>query len=540
MIPAQVTLFGSSFCGRSWIGGLVLLAGTAFGAGIVRSPESLGLQFGPETTYITAPLNVEGYPDYVAALNERLSAGISRDENFWVLMWPAIGNAERSREEFLRQVEQRLGISISPEPRLRDPLQIAGVQWNTPEGDRLNAQWTEAMQRPWRAEEFPEIARWIEAHADVLEEVHAACLRPKAYAPLVAGGDQGPQLISVLLPHVQALRGVARLLSARAMLRLGTGDLDGSWRDLLDMQRLAGHCERGWTLIEALVGYAIRAIALQPTAHWWDACRLEPEALAARWGELQPLLQPAPLDYALDTERFMYLDTVIAIISSQAPPREVSQWLNLDPVAGGEEDESVDRLRQVRQLMFQMLLMAGDVNETLRYGNQMYGELMAALKPTTHQERAALLKVIDERVAKDGALSRDTTALLTTYLFASRQEVQSIPGRVLTGLLMPAISSVERAHTRAQTCAVLLQGAMQAVLYREQQGRLPLTSSELAEAGLAGELIDPFSGEWLRITWDEAGWMLYSVGGNGQDDGGRANGEGLNCDDLRVLLPVRE
>lgn len=519
---------------------LCVAAAPLAAAETTRPVAAVKLQIGADTTYITAPLDADGYPDYVEAINERLSQGVSREENFWVLMWPAIGNAERSREDYIAAVEQKLEVSIAREPRLQDPLQVAGLKWNTPEGDRLKEQWDESLKRPWTADEFPEIARWLDANAQVLEEVHAACQRPKAYAPAVAGEDEPFQLISILLPHVQALRGVARLLSARAMLRVGEGDVDGAWQDLLDLQRLAEHSERGWTLIEALVGYAIRSIALQPTAHWFARCELNQQELLARWIQLRPLLEPAPMHRSIDTERFMYLDTVIMLMSGRAKAREMADVLGTGIDWLDDGPDSAGGIMRARRMLMQAMLMGGDVNETLRYGNRMYDELIEALKPATHLERAALLKVIDERVAGDGALTRDAGALVRTYLFSSRQEVRTIPGRVMVGLLMPAITQVERAHTRTQAYAALLQATVQACVYRELEGTLPINLAELTEANFAGELLDPFTGDLLRVRRDETGLTIYSVGINGKDDGGRTYGEGVDVDDLRVIVPVRE
>ena len=46
---------------------------------------------GKETTYVTGPLDKEGYVDYQAALNDRLSKGVSPDRNANVLLWKALG-----------------------------------------------------------------------------------------------------------------------------------------------------------------------------------------------------------------------------------------------------------------------------------------------------------------------------------------------------------------------------------------------------------------------------------------------------------------
>src|SRR5256885_8409701 len=44
-----------------------------------------------ETTYVTGPLDKDGYVDYAAALNERLGKGVTPETNANVLIWKEIG-----------------------------------------------------------------------------------------------------------------------------------------------------------------------------------------------------------------------------------------------------------------------------------------------------------------------------------------------------------------------------------------------------------------------------------------------------------------
>lgn len=509
---------------------------------LVNRAAAIGLRFGPDTTVVDGPLSADGLPDYVGALNDRLSAGVSREENFWVLMWPALGNAERSSPAFIRAVEERLGISIAPEPRLLDPVRMAGFEYSQPEGTKISDQQGVAAQRPWTREEFPQITRWVDAHAAILEEVHAACQRPKAFAPMIASVTGEPGLmVGILLPHVQALRAVARVQSSRAMLRLGEGDVEGAWQDLLDLHRIAGHCERGPTLIEALVGYAIRNIAAQPMGHWVARSGLSAEALAQRQAVLQPLLKTNSLAGSIDCERFMYLDTVVCLLSGRMTSREVLNLLepslNVIGSPGDESAAAMNDLRTARQMVYQLLVLGSDVNETLRYGNRMYDDLVAALRQPTHAERRKLLDAIDDRVQRDGALSRDAGALVAAYLLSSREQVRQMPARVLTGLLMPAITQVENAQTRVDAYAAILNAAFAVQSHFATQGEVPLSLQEIAGSN-AATWIDPFTNAPVLMKVDERGLVLYSVGQNGQDDGGRYYGEGENSDDPRIVLPI--
>src|SRR5262245_10829322 len=54
-------------------------------------PGSSTFTVSPETTYVTSPLDKHGYVDYVTALNERLSKGITPESNANVLIWKALG-----------------------------------------------------------------------------------------------------------------------------------------------------------------------------------------------------------------------------------------------------------------------------------------------------------------------------------------------------------------------------------------------------------------------------------------------------------------
>jgi hypothetical protein len=59
--------------------------------------------------------------------------------------------------------------------------------------------------------------------------------------------------------------------------------------------------------------------------------------------------------------------------------------------------------------------------------------------------------------------------------------------------------------------------------FREQNGRLPATIDDLVPNWLAAAPSDPFSEQPIvyRITGEEDGFLLYSVGRGGRDDGGR-------------------
>jgi hypothetical protein len=55
------------------------------------NPPKSKWPIGKETTFVTGPLDRDGYVDYAAALNERLGRGITPENNANVWIWKAVG-----------------------------------------------------------------------------------------------------------------------------------------------------------------------------------------------------------------------------------------------------------------------------------------------------------------------------------------------------------------------------------------------------------------------------------------------------------------
>jgi len=99
-----------SRCKRSLVSSLLVLAAAipALAADPPASPKSPAnkpdaqtpqkprvlVTISTETTYITEPLRKDGYPDYVAALDQRCRQGVTAENNAAVLFWKAVGPRE--------------------------------------------------------------------------------------------------------------------------------------------------------------------------------------------------------------------------------------------------------------------------------------------------------------------------------------------------------------------------------------------------------------------------------------------------------------
>src|SRR5438270_6227943 len=56
-----------------------------------EKPRKPHFTIGKDTTYVTEPVDKDGYIDYVTAVNDRLRQGVTPDNNAVVLLWKALG-----------------------------------------------------------------------------------------------------------------------------------------------------------------------------------------------------------------------------------------------------------------------------------------------------------------------------------------------------------------------------------------------------------------------------------------------------------------
>lgn len=223
-----------------------------------------------ETTFITEPVDKDGYIDYAAALNQRLSKGVTSENNANVLIWKAIGPRPVGKPvppQFFRL----LGIDEPPEKgeyfvsadkyskeTLKEkfdwPVGPAGPGLAGPELDvpvrklTFNDRVGESSRRPWTAKEYPDVAAWLKANEKPLATVIQATKRDRYFSPKIRLSDEnGVTYYSsgALQPNHQSFRYFVEALCCRAMQSLGDGKHQSAWEDLLAahrLTRLLGQC----------------------------------------------------------------------------------------------------------------------------------------------------------------------------------------------------------------------------------------------------------------------------------------------------------
>jgi hypothetical protein len=468
-----------------------------------------------DTTRITAPLTPQGYPDYLAALNAELSKGVTPENNAAPLLARVV--SRRFLEEIWRKpVFDYLGLSDLPEKS--SSALVSPYQWfaqhRVTTSDEQSAQWLDGMKQlsrgPWRGADHPEWQAYVEANSAALALVHRAAACDRYYVPLIGSNGtmsgNGPGEVSAVLPsELLPYYYQARVLILRAMRKLGEGDATGFQEDLWAVLKLARLLSRRVTLQGRDNGYTCEELAqeaLQCAAASDRLDRAAAERLLAALNALTPL--PSPQKSFDLSERYVFLDQMCVL--SQRGANGLPQMSSLDPANAAEARKDwVLRIWEECRPYVEPIRC----NSAMRRGNALFDGYIRALdEPAIRRQQAA-----------SAAIDRELVAFNSRGLLARSAD----PGVDAMTALMPYLAYGPHLYWRTLVQRDLSEMALRLRLYGLDHGAFP---EALADLGLpAAALNDRFSEQPLVYRRIGAGYILYSVGPDGKDDGGRTREE---------------
>jgi hypothetical protein len=500
------------------------------------------------TTRITEPLTNTGYVDYYAALNQRYSQGVTPDNNAAVLILRALGPATIASEQ-RAQYFKMLGIEPLPEdgPYLIEYEQFVirsgkAVMSNGEEltdvQERLQDELEQATRRPWNQETLPKVAAWLEANEEPLKLIVEASQRPRRYDPLMAQGDP-PHIVAVALPIVQRHRLPICALAARAMLKLGAGKTAEAWQDLLVCHRLARLTAQGPTIIDLLMAQAMEGITFFAEKALLGRGDLGAPAARQMLDELQHLPPMPRMADVIDAgERYAFLDTV-----QSTAEHGLGQ---LDRIIDGPSEAASDDVPLSKTLLTAAGSVMIDWNTILAMGNAWYDRAATATRCATWPERLAAWKEISVELDRLSDNARDPRSLALSVLGGPGRAVSERLGQILILLNLPCLEVVFQIEARGDQNLELIRFQLLLAAYRADHDKYPAQLSDLTPDYLAEVPLDPFTAKPLIYRLQPKGYVLYSVGVNGKDDGGLSYEDqpeepSTDCDydDLIVQIPLK-
>jgi hypothetical protein len=491
-----------------------------------RDPEPIII--GPDTTYVEGPLREDGTVDYVAHINQKYSQGVTPENNAAPLLVKALGSdllPEEQRDYMLRTLgltraeadappnfvdwhdrqkvlPARAPATAPADPSAMTPEEIAAAeeQQALDEMDLEDA--TEAMHE---GEVHPDLEPWLDANAEALELIEQATRREKYYIPSV-----GDHVWALPLPFLPRYRLVGFTFTARAALRQHSGDLAGAWQDVMTTHRLARLIQQAPSLIEQLVAVVIENSATEASTRLAADDRLGADLARQMLADLKQLKPVGRSLESIDSiERLTLLDAIAYLYRG-------GTFDDLETL--GSEPSRRSRPIDI------------DYNAVLRRANGVYDQMMAEMrKPFYEPRQDNFTPLLSDSYRLNIVLTKIGGRL------GRRRRTEAI-GDVLIGFLLPSLNRAALLEGKAQCGFALEKLAVALAVYKHDNGQYPDKLDELSPDYLAEIPADPFSGKGLIYYPDELGYVLYSVGLNGRDDGG-INERDEDESDIAVGVP---
>ncbi len=335
-----------------------------------------------------------------------------------------------------------------------------------------------SMDAEWTEHDLEVIRSWIAANEKCLSVLTGATGIRHCYFKLKLSGEQLPELFASRPNPVR--RGVARLLAARAKLKLNERDWRGAVDDCAALRRFARHMMSQPALIDYRAGVGATA--------WCYDVLLEVPRRAAEGA-----------DYAALVKEVRKFDRPIS-------------------------------LRAIRQLETEKLILWDTIQRLMR-DTDADGKL-------DHIEKAAIKPVTLESVIAETeeALDRIRKAFTSDYETANRQSEQverwlSSRKSSLTGLLLTNLTKVARPQRRMKAQRNAVRVVLRLHAYYAEHGKWPKTLAEATEGASSAIRRDQFSGKDMIYRIVNGQPLLYSVGVDGDDDGGKPATDGKRWSD---------
>ncbi len=480
------------------LGGAV---GTWLGVAYLVQESWRRITVGRDTTFVTGPLRADGTVDYVGAINARCSAGVTPENNAAVVLLRATGTKDIVGTYGRALWFERLGAKDVPDGAdiyvsFREFMKArVGKAKNVSEEDDRNQAWDQREEtrerEPWQEGDDADMAAWIKRIETPLRIATQASRCERYYSPLVGIRPEAETVLGAQLPALGKLRALSNGLTARAMMRLGAGDMGGYREDLLTSARLGLLIMQGPLVLERLLGLAMVEQAY---------LRIGP-ALGGRLtaGEARELLdalrglKPMPeMVEAIDQcERLMPLD-LIADVARFGP----------DSMSYTASDPSL----ATRHVGLGVRVIPVRFDDVMRECNALWDRDVMAARKSTYAERNAALR--------EAAQARQAVA--------ERQEWDGLRKGldILVGLEAPSWKTYAR-QDEVRMRGRLAELGLLLEIYRAGHGEYPDALAALPKDQVRGADEDFFSGGKMIYRREGKGYVVYSVGINARDDGGR-------------------
>jgi hypothetical protein len=309
------------------------------------------------------------------------------------------------------------------------------------------------------------------------------------------------------------------------MRKIQQGELEAAMDDLLACHRWARLVAQGGLGIDLLTGFYIEDFARVGSAalaHHGKLTARQLDVYAKKLADLAPF--PSLLETIDVAERYLLLDWV------QTWERNPSAFPRIERLSGR---------KGFGRTMGDMILRAlFDWDVVLKEVDSCVDQLvMATRTPEAPERREAIRNLGHELATLIDRVRADDGMLLEAAIFRAARS--RLFARLWAGAAIPPLGRMAVEEDSARMQETMLGVVLALARYRADRGRYPEALDDLVDAYLRRVPLDVFSSTNLRYRREGDGFVLWSVGPDGEDGMADAE-EGWVSDDLTIRLPVPE
>jgi hypothetical protein len=320
---------------------------------------------------------------------------------------------------------------------------------------------------------------------DALAVAEEASKMPRCRFPVNYEAGAG-----ALFPHLSHLREITRLWAARARLNAMEGRPAEAISDVEAILSVARQLNDEPVLVTKLVQYSSIALADRGLKSVLESSSPTAQELQPLYDEVAKIDLYSAFVHALEGERALGLwvfDTL------QKNPAQLSA---LD---GGDEGVFLSKLTQMPG--YRVVSEPYLRKDELFYLKRMDKQIELA-KAHRRPEREGPVSN-----TSDGSIFKDEHIRFPWYALISK-------------LMLPSFVVASEKRDQAVATLSLMQGAMALSVYKQQTGQYPSNVTEVVTKTGWSLNKDPFTDRDLTYHREGKGYLLYSLGPNGRDDGG--------------------
>ncbi len=343
--------------------------------------------------------------------------------------------------------------------------------------------------------DWTKLKQVVERNHEATELVHQAALLP--HLRLTNWHKENP--LDIEFPHFFKMRNLARLLAADAMLKKREGDIEGAARNCVTTFKMAKHLSDDVpTVIGSLVSMAIFSQGYRALEMTLADAKVRPQSYRSLIEAL------SSLDFAKGAVR--------AWQGERASGLAVFKWLEEAPYQKRlERLKKVIGLESVNELSHATAGSSGVIWQFILDNDR--AVYLWAMRGGEEELRVWLL---------NGPAPSQPEAKKLGDQFKKEFQKRLVRRMAIISVVLTSLSSnlgIRAANHESMRRVALTAVALR--LYSHEHGRYPKSLRELVPKYLPSVPLDPFTNKPIQYRRTEKGFVVWSIGWDGKDDGGK-------------------